>query len=181
MSRELGSLQKEILDTLDEAKRDRTGYRGFSGEKISLTFPPGHRWTLPGWVTVGRNTVRLGLYVYDLRTSCAFLARRHAKIEYGGIKPSFAARRPGHETAEGREMTGEQCRVARERLNWTRHELATATGVPLWFIAAFEDGRPTPDFLACNEVELCVTLEVRNPRDPERRFQTIVSTQSTRS
>ena len=90
MSRGLGSLQKEILDTLDEAKRDRTGYRGFSGEKISLTFPPGHRWTLPGWVTVGRNTVRLGLYVYDLRASCAFLARRHAKIEYGGIKPSFA-------------------------------------------------------------------------------------------
>jgi hypothetical protein len=42
-------------------------------------------------------------------------------------------------------MTGEQCRAARERLNWTRHELATATNAPLWFIAAFEDGRARPD------------------------------------
>ena len=56
-------------------------------------------------------------------------------------------------------MTGEQCRVARERLNWTRHELATATGVPLWFIAAFEDGKATPDFLAGHEVDLEADLE----------------------
>jgi hypothetical protein len=39
-------------------------------------------------------------------------------------------------------MTGEQCREARERLNWTRHELCVAARVPLWFIAAFEDGQP---------------------------------------
>ena len=56
-------------------------------------------------------------------------------------------------------MTGEQCREARERLNWTRHDLATATGVPLWFIAAFEDGKATPDFLAGYEVNLRATLE----------------------
>ena len=37
---------------------------------------------------------------------------------------------------EGREMTGEECREARERLNWTRFELATATKFPVWFIAA---------------------------------------------
>jgi predicted transcriptional regulator len=52
-------------------------------------------------------------------------------------------------------MTGEQCREARERLNWTRAELATAADVPLWFIAALEDGKATPDFLvASEEVEL---------------------------
>jgi len=41
-------------------------------------------------------------------------------------------------------MTGDQCRGARERLNWTRFELSTAADVPLWFIAAFEDGKATP-------------------------------------
>ena len=40
-------------------------------------------------------------------------------------------------------MTGEQCREARERMGWTRLQLATATDVPLWFIAAFEDGKAT--------------------------------------
>ncbi|MFZ2107500.1 MAG: helix-turn-helix domain-containing protein [Roseiarcus sp.] len=38
-------------------------------------------------------------------------------------------------------MTGDQCRKARERLGWTRFELAAATNVPVWFIAAFEDGK----------------------------------------
>jgi len=56
-------------------------------------------------------------------------------------------------------VTGEECREARERLNWTRHELATAAGVPVWFIAAFEDGKETPDFLAGYEVDLCAALE----------------------
>ena len=56
-------------------------------------------------------------------------------------------------------MTGEECREAQERLNWTRHELATATGVPLWFIAAFEDGRSTPNFLAGYEINLGAALE----------------------
>jgi ribosome-binding protein aMBF1 (putative translation factor) len=45
-------------------------------------------------------------------------------------------------------MTGEQCCAARERLAWTRLELATTTNVPVWFIAAFEDGKATPEFLA---------------------------------
>jgi hypothetical protein len=82
----LGSLQREIIGTLDEAKRDRKGYRGFAGETLA-----GHRWTLPGWVKVGRNTVRLGLNVYDLRASCAFLARRHDKLDHGTINPSSAS------------------------------------------------------------------------------------------
>jgi hypothetical protein len=38
-------------------------------------------------------------------------------------------------------------------------ELATATNVPLWFIAAFEDGKATPDFLVCYEFELRAALE----------------------
>jgi hypothetical protein len=57
------------------------------------------------------------------------------------------------------EMTGEQCRTARERLDWTRLELAAAADVPLWFIAAFEDGKATPDFLAGYEVDLRTALE----------------------
>ena len=48
-------------------------------------------------------------------------------------------------------MTGEECREARERLNWTRHDLARAADVPLWFISAFEDSRATPDE-ACHRV-----------------------------
>jgi ribosome-binding protein aMBF1 (putative translation factor) len=40
-------------------------------------------------------------------------------------------------------MTREQCRDARERLDWARLELAAATNVPGWFIAAFEDGKTT--------------------------------------
>ena len=50
---------------------------------------------------------------------------------------------------------------ARERLDWTRLELAAAADVPLWFIAAFEDGKATPDFLAGYEVDL------RTAREPE--------------
>jgi hypothetical protein len=38
-------------------------------------------------------------------------------------------------------------------------QLATATGVPLWFIAAIEDGKATPGFLAGYEVDLSVALE----------------------
>jgi hypothetical protein len=44
-------------------------------------------------------------------------------------------------------------------LNWTRHELATAAYVPLWFIADFEDGKATPGFFAGYEVSLGAALE----------------------
>jgi len=56
-------------------------------------------------------------------------------------------------------MTGEQCPAARERMGWTRLELATATDVPLRFVGAFEDGKTTPDFLAGYEVDLSAVLE----------------------
>ena len=91
MSQGLGALQREILETLEEARRDRTGYRGFAGaSSCEDDWPPGHSWTLPGWVETCRNTVRLGLNAYDLRASCNFLARRHGKHQFG-IEPSFAA------------------------------------------------------------------------------------------
>ncbi len=53
-----------------------------------------------------------------------------------------------------RSMRPEQCREAREKLNWTRQELAKAAEVPLSFIAAFEDGKDTPEFLAGYEVDM---------------------------
>ena len=55
-------------------------------------------------------------------------------------------------------MTPDQCRAARERLNWTRDELRKAADVPLWFIAAFEDGRETPGFLVCWEIAIETAL-----------------------
>ena len=45
-------------------------------------------------------------------------------------------------------MSPSQCSEARERLNWSRQQLATAADVPVWFVAAFEDGKETAAFLA---------------------------------
>jgi hypothetical protein len=56
-------------------------------------------------------------------------------------------------------MSPEQCREARQRLNWTRQELALAAEVPVWFIAAFEDGKDTAAFLAHYEVDMRRALE----------------------
>ena len=39
-----------------------------------------------------------------------------------------------------RLMSLEQCRAMRERLNWTRPDLARVSGVPLWCVEAFENG-----------------------------------------
>jgi hypothetical protein len=87
----LGTLQTEILASLEEAKRDRRGYRGFGGESGDH-WPPGHKWTLPGWVLIAGNTVRLGLVAYDLRASRAFLARRHGNWKpVDHASPSFKA------------------------------------------------------------------------------------------
>jgi hypothetical protein len=43
--------------------------------------------------------------------------------------------------------------------DWTRSELATAADLPLWFIAACEDGKETPDFLAGYEIDLRAALD----------------------
>ena len=55
-------------------------------------------------------------------------------------------------------MTPDQCRAAREHRNWTRDELRKAADVPLWFVAAFEDGKETPGFLVCWEVAMEAAL-----------------------
>jgi hypothetical protein len=56
-------------------------------------------------------------------------------------------------------VSPDQCREGHERLNWTRRELSEATDVPLWFIAAFEDGRDTAAFLAGYLVDMRRSLE----------------------
>jgi ribosome-binding protein aMBF1 (putative translation factor) len=38
-------------------------------------------------------------------------------------------------------MTPEQCRAARELLNWSQDDLARASRVPVEIIAMFEDGK----------------------------------------
>jgi hypothetical protein len=91
MSRGLGALQREILETLEDARHDRRGYRGFGGMN-GEHLPLGHRWYLPGWVVVKGHIVRLGLQAYDLRASCIFLARKHGEMDRDQwVNPSFSA------------------------------------------------------------------------------------------
>ena len=63
-------------------------------------------------------------------------------------------------------MSPDQCRAARERLNWTRHQLSQAADVPLWFIAAFEDGKETAAFLAGYELAMRDAFEAAGVRFP---------------
>jgi hypothetical protein len=58
-------------------------------------------------------------------------------------------------------MTPEQCRQARERLTWSRYDLAKAADAPLWFVAAFEDDKEPPAFLAHYEIAMREALERR--------------------
>jgi len=51
-------------------------------------------------------------------------------------------------------MSPDQSRAARELINWSRHQLSQAADVPLWFIAAFEDGKETAAFLAGYELSM---------------------------
>jgi ribosome-binding protein aMBF1 (putative translation factor) len=86
--------------------------------------------------------------------------RDFARTRAGNARIARERRRGGREAQKkAREVTGEQCREARGRLNWARHELAEAADVPLWFIVAFEDGKATPDILAAYEVDLRAALE----------------------
>jgi DNA-binding XRE family transcriptional regulator len=56
-----------------------------------------------------------------------------------------------------RAMSPDQCRAARDILEWTRRELADAAGVTPWVVAAFEDGREVLPFY---EIEIRAALEV---------------------
>jgi hypothetical protein len=91
MSRGLGKLQREILDTLDEAKRHfiEEQYRGGDG---GGGYGSDSRWNRPGWVKHAGATFRIGLLIYDLRASCCYLATRHSAFEYGHhLQPRFQA------------------------------------------------------------------------------------------
>jgi hypothetical protein len=55
-------------------------------------------------------------------------------------------------------MSPDECRAAREHLNWTRDELSRAADVPLWFLVAFEDDKGTGGFLAHWEMALRTAL-----------------------
>ena len=75
MSRGLGRLQREILDTLDEAKANVTRYHGSS-------------WRGPGWVHARGIDVPLPDHVYDLRASVRYLAGRHGAV-YGAGRDGY--------------------------------------------------------------------------------------------
>ena len=51
-------------------------------------------------------------------------------------------------------MSPDQCRAARDVLKWSRRELSVAAGVPLWFVAAFENGDDSLAFLAHYELAM---------------------------
>jgi DNA-binding XRE family transcriptional regulator len=78
-------------------------------------------------------------------------------------------------------MTPDQCRAARERLNWTRDELRKAADVPLWFIAAFEHGRETPGFLVCWEVAMEAALSATLALTSRRRSLAAICRSTQRS
>src|SRR5277367_4206593 len=58
-------------------------------------------------------------------------------------------------------MSPEQCQAAREVLKWTRRELADAADVPLWFVAAFENGDDGLAFLAHWEIQIRRAVSAR--------------------
>jgi hypothetical protein len=56
-------------------------------------------------------------------------------------------------------MSPDQCRQARDLLNWSRYDLANAAGVPLWFVAEFEDGKEIQYFYMAHKRSLQRELE----------------------
>jgi len=91
MSRGLGHLQVEIIETLDQAKNEMVIYSGGAGvNRYGLT---GSKWEKPGWVYYKGAVVRLADGVYDLRASLKYLAQRHDRTYCRGayVESSFAA------------------------------------------------------------------------------------------
>jgi hypothetical protein len=80
MGKGLGWLQREILDTLQEAKQETRYYfgAGWYGGKG------------PGWVKSKGHDVLLQDHVYDLRASERFLAKKHQRFSHATyISSSF--------------------------------------------------------------------------------------------
>jgi hypothetical protein len=78
MSRGLGRLQREILDTLDEAKAATVPYAGGGAHQGMLTEGG------PGWVQSNGRRWKLPEDTYDLRASLRYLATRHGKVRGAG-------------------------------------------------------------------------------------------------
>ena len=72
MSRGLGWLQREIIDTLEEAKQQTTRYKGAG-------YYGGYG---PGWIKCRGIDIELADHVYDLRASMIYLARKHNRISH---------------------------------------------------------------------------------------------------
>ena len=92
MSRGLGKLQREILETLEEAKASGIVYRGVSWYKYDIDALGRLAGAQPGWVVAQGCEVLLAPHVYDLRASMKHLAKHHGALEQGQwVTRSFAA------------------------------------------------------------------------------------------
>lgn len=84
-------MQRQILDTLDEAKNTELNYRGCSWEQ-NWMHPDTWRWDRPGWVIYHRQVIRLAPGVYDLRASAMYVAQQNGMVYSAGfIQPCFQA------------------------------------------------------------------------------------------
>ena len=83
MSKGPGWLQREILDTLEDAKNAKRSYRG-SAFQENLAGSKTWRWDRAGWVWYRKHCVRLAERVYDLQASARYLATKHRRTQAGG-------------------------------------------------------------------------------------------------
>jgi hypothetical protein len=106
LSRGLGKLQREILDTLEDAKRYFADpAQAVERQFLGITFKsfPSYlgsapifrdgdpRQLEPGWVQQEAGGFRIPETVYDLRASCRYLAIRHNAAYCVGIEGRFQA------------------------------------------------------------------------------------------
>lgn len=75
MSRGLGKLQAEILNTLEEAKQEIFDYRGSCRQENRRNYND-WKWDKPGWVRCRNRKVLLADHVYDLRASMEHIATK---------------------------------------------------------------------------------------------------------
>lgn|GEM_PF-5548892 len=75
VSQGLGALQRDILETLDEAKGAVFHYRGSAREE-NYGRLDNYRWDEPGWVRCRGCVVKLAPGAYDLRASMKYLAMK---------------------------------------------------------------------------------------------------------
>jgi hypothetical protein len=90
MSRGLGTMQRRILETLDEARAAMPWYRGV---KMAPKMTPDGKIEMLGfaWIEIQGKVVQLALGVYDLRCSSAYLAEQDGHLLGGFVAPEFKA------------------------------------------------------------------------------------------